>query len=169
MRLRIGSVIGACGLVVTASLAAPALAQRVVIASSTGAPAPGSVSTVGVFNLATGQFELVSPGYVSGTPVFAADGRFLLLRRAPSVGAVSTLELWDMTTRTITPVPVAFEPVVAHPRQTAVFGLSGAVAARLDAAGLRLYPACGVSGAVAVDITGDAGRVVMACASGATM
>lgn len=148
------------------ALPLPAAAQRVVISYSPVAFTPPVIQS---WNLDTGRLEWQRDGEALRRPVITADGQFLV---AGSGGLTPTFQIVDARTGATVVVPVAFTPLVAHPRATAVFGLIpastgvGADVARIDASGLIVYGGCAAGTARDLDVSTDGLRLLVVCDSG---
>lgn len=131
---------------VLAGLAAPAFAQQVAYTAT------GVVDTHGRLDLVTG---IDTPLPDSPVGVYTSDGQYGLRQEG------SRLRLWHVPTGAATTLQTDFQPRFAHPRDTAVFGQSQGLPARLDAAGVHLWPVCPAApGAwLAMDLSAD-GRVL---------
>lgn len=144
---------------------AVASAQRIAATLyGAGGPGTGSPNAMVVFNLSTGQTESSRPGTGTGGSVFTSDGGHLLLTRRLS-SSPQTLELYNTSTRSVTPMAIAFNPGVSHPRAQAVFGYDSGALSLLDPAGARSLDACGVEPTLGFDITLDGSAVVALCAN----
>ena len=141
-----------------------ASAQRVVATLYGTGGGGGSPNAVVVYNFATGQMELSQPGTGTGGSVFTADGRYVLLTRRLS-SSPQTLELYDTSTRSVTPLPLSFNPTFTHPRALSLFGYDGGSVARLEPAGVAPLPACGIDLTLGFDVTLDGSAVVALCAN----
>lgn len=157
--LRAGLVAMLCAVV----LAAPAAAQRVALSMQGVDPPAGSVRGLAVWDLGTGRQVAGSARHAAHDPVFTADGRYLLFDAQASFGGPTVLTLLDMVTGGETPLPFAFVPFAAHPRELAVFGTSGGVLARIDLSGLHLWTACGAFAVTALDVSTDGAQLVVLC------
>lgn len=148
------------------ALPLPAAAQRVVI---NYAPALFTPPVIESWNLVSGSMEWRRTGDTLHRPVFTADGQFLV---AGSGGSTPTFQIVDARSGAALVVPIAFTPVVAHPRVSAVFGLVppaagiGFDAARIDAGGLAVYGGCAPGTTMDLDVSTDGLRLLVACASG---
>ena len=127
-------------------LAVPASAQQIAYTAT------GVVETHGRIDLGTGVDTLLTDSPIG---VYTSDGQYGLRQE----GAV--LRLWHVPTGAATTIASDFQPRFAHPRDTIVFGQSQGVPARLDAAGVHLWPVCTAApGAwLAMDLSAD-GRVL---------
>jgi len=146
----------------------PAAAQRVVLSYS---PQPFvAPPVIESWNLATGALEWQRPGLLALKPVFTADGQYLVA--ADVNAAAPAFTVMDVVSGAVLTVPLAFAPIVAHPRTTAVLGLvqgvigPGTDAARIDAGGLTVYGGCLAGTARHLDVSTDGGRVLEVCDSG---
>jgi hypothetical protein len=163
------------GVAVTLCLAAPspAAAQRLIISYS---PSPGAPSVTQSIDLDTLSTEWTEPGVVSAVPVFTADGRHVLYRRAVTAAGPQVLFLRDVLAGAAISLPFDFEPRLAHPSQVAIFGLadvhstgfgtSAGTLARLDASGLHTGGGCATGTTVELDLSTDGERVAALCQSG---
>lgn len=148
------------------ALPLPAAAQRVVISYS---PLPFTPPVIQSWNLDTGRLEWQRDGESLHRPVITADGQFVV---AGSGGLTPTFQIVDARTGATVVVPVAFTPLVAHPRATAVFGLipastgAGVDVARIDASGLAVYGGCAAGTARDLDVSTDGLRLLVVCHSG---
>jgi hypothetical protein len=148
------------------ALPLPAAAQRVVISYS---PVPFTPPVIQSWNLDTGRLEWQRDGESLHRPVITADGQFVV---AGSGGLTPTFQIVDARTGAMVVVPVAFTPLVAHPRATAIFGLlpastgAGADVARIDASGLAVYGGCAAGTARDLDVSTDGLRLLVVCDSG---
>ncbi len=150
------------------ALPLPAAAQRIVLVYSPQLfVAPPVIES---WNLTTGMLEWRRPGRFAQSPVFTWDGLYLV---APSfVGTAPGFTVQDVVSGASLTVPVAFTPIVAHPRATAVFGLASGVTGpgtdvvRIDAGGLTIYGGCQTGTARHLDIATDGGRLLVVCESG---
>ena len=148
------------------ALPLPGAAQRVVISYS---PVPFTPPVIQSWNLDTGRLEWQRDGEALRRPVITADGQFVV---AGSGGLTPTFQIVDARTGATVVAPVAFTPLVAHPRATAVFGLITASAgvgvdvARIDASGLAVYGGCAAGTARDLDASTDGLRLLVVCDSG---
>lgn len=150
----------------------PANAQSIVISYS-----PAGFFTPPVtqsWNAASGQLQWSQPGIVEGTPVFTADGRYLVSYTTSATGVRSTRVL-DIASLATLDLPIDFEPRLAHPRRVEVFGLTAftytaygkmGTVARLDASGLTLIAGCMPGTTRHLDLTADGARLLTLCDSG---
>jgi len=149
------------------ALPLPAAAQRVVISYS---PVPFTPPVIQSWNLDAGRLEWQRDGTPLRRPVFTADGQFLV---AGSGGSGPSFQIVDARSGATLVVPIAFTPLVAHPRATAIFGLVPTVAgagfdvARIDAGGLAVYGGCAPGTARDLDVSTDGQRLFVVCDSGA--
>jgi hypothetical protein len=100
----------------------------------------------------------------NGPPVFTADGRWVLQPRIlPFLPFASLVELRDVLTGSMALLPIDFHPLLAHPRDLAVWGTSGDYkkVMRLDLAGLTEIYACGYVSRLDTTLTGD--RLLINC------
>lgn len=133
-----------------ASLAAPARAQQVAYTAT------GVAETHGRLDLATG---IDTPLPDSPIGVYTSDGQYGLRQEG------SGLRLWHVPTGAATTVATDFQPRFAHPRDTAVFGQSQGIPARLDAAGVHPWPVCpAAAGAwLSMDLSADGRMLALLC------
>lgn len=150
------------------ALPLPAAAQRVVISYSPQLFVTPPVTES--WNLGSGTLEWERPGLLSGQPVFTADGRYFIAPVAS--GGPPAFTVTDAVSGAAFTVPLAFTPIVAHPRVTAVFGLlrdaagTGADVARIDGGGLTVYGGCVAGTARHLDVAVDGRQLLVVCASG---
>lgn len=147
---------------------APAAAQRVVLSYSPQLFVAPPVTES--WHLGTGVLEWRRPGLLASGGVFTSDGHYLV---APVVtGGPPAFTVTDAVTGAIATVPLAFWPIAAHPRATAVFGLmrrangAGADAARLDGGGLTIYEGCVAGTTQHLDVAVDGQHLLVVCTSG---
>ena len=125
------------------ALPLPAAAQRVVISYSPQLFVAPPVTES--WNLSSGTLEWQRPGLLAGQPVFTSDGHYFIAPVAS--GGPAAFTVTDAVSGATFTVPLAFTPIVAHPRATAVFGLmrdaagAGADVARIDGGVPRPNPA----------------------------
>ena len=153
--------IAALSVCMTLALSTSVEAQRVAIAYFRF-PVFGATD---VYNLGTGVLEFREFQAASALPVFTADGRFLVLRFDRSSGLLPLLQIRDLLTGQRASFELAFEPLRAHPRRLAIYGLVPGGIARLDASGLRPYASCDGS-PLQIDLTVDGSRLFVFCESG---
>ena len=143
-----------------------AAAQRLVIGY---APELFTPPVTQVIDLGSGTVESTENGVTLPDPLFTSDGRYLTFGSGESWG------VRDLLAAATFSVPIAFHRLIAHPRETAIFGLARpqtgplgilqGQAARLDPSGVREYAGCeGVTRTL--DISADGSRVVLLCESG---
>lgn len=153
---------------VAAWLTAPVLAQRIALGSrGVDPPSASVVDETVVVDLTTGASVFRSPRFAGGDrsstrgAVFSATGRHLLFES--TTAGVTSLVLVDLEARVETVLPWTFSPLATHPRDTAFFGDSGGTPARLDLAGLHLWPVCGSDPVVAMDPSSSGAQVAILC------
>lgn len=169
------SVVTACrrGIVglalAAAAMAAPpaARAQKVLVSYT---PAGATESVIQLYDYATARVEWSRPGGLGPNgAVLTSDGRYALTGASP-------VRVIDVASGSSFDGPASFEPRVAHPRATAIYGLTGGsltfgvmakgTLARLDLNGMTVYGGCPPGTTSAVDLSGN-GRLVFAlCDSG---
>lgn len=132
-----------------------AWAQRVVYSRHGLAPA----SSV-VIDVPSGATIWASSDF-SSRAVFTANGRWLVRDAVSDHG--SRLSVVDLVTGVDLTLPMAFQPIVAHPRELAVYGLAAGAPARLDVGGLRVWPVCGTQSVVAVDLARNGDELFVLC------
>jgi hypothetical protein len=132
-------------------LAVPAAAQQLVYSTGGRPPVHGRI------DLRTGAD---TPLAESAIGVYTADGQFGMRQEG------GRLRLWHVPTGAQTSIPSDFTPKLAHQRATVIFGRSAGLPARLDASGVRVFPACAPAppGApLVMDVSGDGRTLVQLC------
>ena len=149
----------------------PAAAQRLIVSYS-----PAGFFTPPVtlsWNVAAREMQWTESGVVEGQPVFTSDGRYLVFR--PTVATGAPLRVLDVVTRGALDLAVDFEPGLAHPRRTEIFGLTAfsfsiygktGTVARLDATGLTRIGGCAPGTTRHIDLTADGAQLLALCNSG---
>lgn len=146
-----------------------ALAAAIIFASTVGADAQrlllsvafdAATTVTGFLDVHTGVVTPFSSETNSGG-VFTADGQFLLRH----VGSASpVLRLRHVPSGVETTLPFDFSPVVAHPRQMAMFGYSRGGLARLDASGLTIWSlSCALDPNRQFDMAADGSQLYVLC------
>ncbi len=143
-----------------------ALAQKVLV----------SQGDLRLYDLESGRFEWSQPGpQVPWTgAVITADGRYAV--STSFAAATPAVRIVDLAAGSSVDVPLSFDPHIAHPRATAVFGLTGGplsfgsmtrgTLARLDLGGLTTYGGCAAGTVTRVDLSGDGRALFALCESG---
>lgn len=167
MPLRTAACLGTCWLIGAGPVVPAALAQRVVV--SVGPDGPFAQRYTQSWLGDPWRLEWSEPSPSGGKGVFTPDGRYLI---SPWPGGLPTgLRVQDILTRDFVELPLQFQPVRAHPRVPAVFGMLadasfGSTAARLDPTGLHVAAGCAAGTARALDLSADGAVLVTLCTSG---